>query len=104
MHAEPPIARFANGERVSGGPVIAAVRHLCSDFWSVQMFKNLIPTIFNDRLQDGIEFFVDGLGFEVLYQDADMAVISPDGAKYRSANKCRVRRERMFRHNEGSNR
>ena len=26
MHTEPPIARFANGERYSGGPVIAAVR------------------------------------------------------------------------------
>lgn len=45
------------------------------------MFKNLIPKIFYDRLQDGLEFFVDGLGFEVLYQDADMAVIARDGAK-----------------------
>ncbi len=25
MHTEPPIARFANGECFSGGPVIAAV-------------------------------------------------------------------------------
>ena len=45
------------------------------------MFKNLIPKIFYDRLQDGLEFFVDGLGFEVLYKDADMAVIARDGAK-----------------------
>lgn len=45
------------------------------------MFKNLIPKIFYDQLQDGLEFFVDGLGFEVLYQDADMAVIARDGAK-----------------------
>lgn len=45
------------------------------------MFKNLIPKIFYDRLQDGLEFFVDGLGFQVLYQDADMAVIGRDGAK-----------------------
>lgn len=45
------------------------------------MFKNLIPKIFYARLQDGLEFFVDGLGFEVLYQDADMAVIARDGAK-----------------------
>lgn len=45
------------------------------------MFKNLIPKIFYDQLQDGLEFFVDGLGFVVLYQDADMAVIARDGAK-----------------------
>ena len=45
------------------------------------MFKNLIPKIFYERLQDGLEFFVDGLGFEVLYQDANMAVIARDGAK-----------------------
>lgn len=45
------------------------------------MFKNLIPKIFYDRLEDGLEFFVDGLGFEVEYRDAGMAVISRDGAK-----------------------
>jgi len=45
------------------------------------MLKNLIPKIFYDRLQDGLEFFVDGLGFEVLYQDDTMAVIARDGAK-----------------------
>ena len=45
------------------------------------MLKNLIPKIFYDRLQDGLEFFVDGLGFEVKYQDKDMAVIERDGAK-----------------------
>jgi hypothetical protein len=32
-------------------------------------------------LQDGLEFFVDGLGFEVEYRDDTMAVISRDGAK-----------------------
>jgi len=45
------------------------------------MFKNLIPKIFYDHLQDGLEFFVDGLGFEVLHQDANLAVIARDGAK-----------------------
>jgi hypothetical protein len=45
------------------------------------MFKNLIPKIFYDHLQDGLDFFVDGLGFSVLYQDADMAVVARDGAK-----------------------
>src|SRR5690606_28396584 len=50
-------------------------------FPGIQMFKNLIPKIFYDRLQDGLEFFVDGLGFDILYQDAEMAVIARDGAK-----------------------
>lgn len=45
------------------------------------MFKNLIPKIFYDRLQDGLVFFVDGLGFEILYRDAGMAVIARGGAK-----------------------
>lgn len=45
------------------------------------MFKNLIPKIFYARLQDGLDFFVAGLGFEVHYQDAQLAVIARDGAK-----------------------
>jgi len=45
------------------------------------MFRNLIPKIFYDDLQDGLEFFVYGLGFEVLYQTKDMAVIARDSAK-----------------------
>jgi hypothetical protein len=45
------------------------------------MFNNLIPKIFYDRLEDGLEFFVEGLGFEVSYQDATLAVIARDGAK-----------------------
>lgn len=45
------------------------------------MFQNLIPKIFYERLTDGLAFFVDGLGFTVLYQDAGMAVIARDGAK-----------------------
>lgn len=45
------------------------------------MFRNLIPKIFYDHLQDGLEFFVGGLGFEILYQDGDMAVVARDGAK-----------------------
>lgn len=45
------------------------------------MLKNLIPKIFYDRLDDGLAFFVDGLGFQVQYQDAQMAVIARDGAK-----------------------
>lgn len=44
------------------------------------MFKNPIPKIFYDHLRDGLEFFVDGLGFEVLHQDANLAVIARGGA------------------------
>jgi hypothetical protein len=45
------------------------------------MFKNLIPKIFYEHLQDGLEFFVDGLGFTELYRDTGMAVVARDGAK-----------------------
>lgn len=45
------------------------------------MFKKLIPTIFYDRLDDGLDFFVQGLGFEVQHQDAELAVVARDGAK-----------------------
>ena len=44
-------------------------------------FHNLIPKIFYARLEDGLAFFADALGFTVLYQDADMAVVARDGAK-----------------------
>ncbi len=45
------------------------------------MFNNLIPTIFYTQLQEGVAFLVAGLGFEILYQDAAMAVVARDGAK-----------------------
>ncbi len=45
------------------------------------MFKNLIPKIFYARLQEGLSFFVDGLGFTIRYQDGTMAVIDRGGAK-----------------------
>lgn len=45
------------------------------------MFKNLIPKVFYNRMEDGLDFFVKGLGFQILYQDAAMAVIVRDGAK-----------------------
>jgi hypothetical protein len=45
------------------------------------MFLNLIPKIFYAELSDGLEFFVDGLGFQVLHRDEDLAVIARDGAK-----------------------
>ncbi|KGI76877.1 hypothetical protein [Oleiagrimonas soli] len=45
------------------------------------MMKNLIPKVFYDRLQDGLDLFVDGLGFEVLHRDDTLAVVARDGAK-----------------------
>ncbi len=45
------------------------------------MFKNLIPKIFYDHMQDGLDFFVEGLGFEIVHHDNDLAVIVRDGAK-----------------------
>lgn len=45
------------------------------------MFKNLVPKIFYDRLQDGLRFFVDALGFSITYRDDIMAVVERDGAK-----------------------
>jgi len=45
------------------------------------MLQRLIPKIFYDHLDEGIDFFVDGLGFEIPHQDAGLAVIERDGAK-----------------------
>lgn len=45
------------------------------------MLINLIPKVFYDHLQDGLDLFVSGLGFKVLHQDGDLAVIARDGAK-----------------------
>ena len=45
------------------------------------MLINLIPKIFYDRLDEGLDLFVNGLGFQVLHQDGDLAVVARDGAK-----------------------
>ena len=45
------------------------------------MLINLIPKVFYDHLQDALDLFVSGLGFEVLHQDGDLAVVARDGAK-----------------------
>ncbi|RAP59650.1 hypothetical protein [Oleiagrimonas sp. MCCC 1A03011] len=45
------------------------------------MMKNLIPKVFYDDLQDGLDLFVGGLGFEVMYRDDTLAVVARDGAK-----------------------
>ena len=45
------------------------------------MMQRLVPKIFYDRMADGLDLFVDGMRFKVLYQDDNMAVVERDGAK-----------------------
>ena len=45
------------------------------------MMIRLIPKIFFDRMEQGLDLFVNGLGFQVLHQDGSLAVVGRDGAK-----------------------
>lgn len=45
------------------------------------MLQRLIPKVFYDHLDEGFDFFVDGLGFQVLHQENDLVVVERDGAK-----------------------
>ena len=45
------------------------------------MMLRLIPKVFFHRMDEGLDLFVNGLGFEVLHQDGDLAVVARDGAK-----------------------
>jgi hypothetical protein len=45
------------------------------------MMIRLIPKIFFNHLDEGLDLFVNCLGFEVLYQDNSLAVVGRDGAK-----------------------
>ena len=45
------------------------------------MMLRLIPKIFYDTLEEGLDLFVDCLGFQVRYRDEDLAVVERDGAK-----------------------
>ena len=45
------------------------------------MIQRLIPKIFYNHLNEGLDLFVDCLGFKVLYRDNTMAVVERDGAK-----------------------
>jgi hypothetical protein len=45
------------------------------------MMTRLIPKVFFDQMSEGLDLFVNGLGFEVLYEDASLAVVGRDGAK-----------------------
>ena len=45
------------------------------------MINKLVPKIFYDRMADGLDLFVEGMGFTVGYRDDTMAVVERDGAK-----------------------
>jgi hypothetical protein len=45
------------------------------------MMKRLVPKIFYDRMEQGFDLFVDGMGFDVVYKDSEFAVIERDGAR-----------------------
>lgn len=45
------------------------------------MMKRLVPKVFFDRMSEGLDLFVDCLGFTVLYQDSSLAVVGRDDAK-----------------------
>src|SRR3954451_8027733 len=45
------------------------------------MMIRLIPKIFFNRMNEGLDLFVNCLGFEVLHQDDSLAVVGRDGAK-----------------------
>jgi hypothetical protein len=45
------------------------------------MMQRLIPKIFYVRMSDGLDLFVDCLGFEVLHRDDTLAVVAREGCK-----------------------
>jgi hypothetical protein len=45
------------------------------------MLIRLIPKVFFDHMSDGLDLFVNCLGFSVLHQDDTLAVVGRDGAK-----------------------
>ena len=45
------------------------------------MIIRLIPKVFFDRMEEGLDLFVNCLGFTVLHQDSALAVVGRDGAR-----------------------
>ena len=45
------------------------------------MMTRLIPKIFFNHMDEGLDLFVNCLGFTVLHQDSSLAVVARDGAK-----------------------
>jgi len=45
------------------------------------MLTRLIPKVFFNEMNEGLDLFVNGLGFKVVHQDGELAVVERDGAK-----------------------
>ena len=45
------------------------------------MITRLIPKVFFNHMSEGLDLFVECLGFKVLYQDESLAVVGRDEAK-----------------------
>lgn len=45
------------------------------------MMIRIVPKIFFHRMEEGLDLFVNCLGFKVLHQDGSLAVVGRDGAK-----------------------
>ena len=39
------------------------------------MMIRLIPKVFFNHMAEGLDLFVEGLGFAILYRDGDLAVV-----------------------------
>ena len=64
------------------------------------MMIRLVPKTFFDHMHEGLDLFVNCLGFQVLHQDSSLAVVGKDGAKAyvverdrgaRSSSRCSTR-------------
>jgi hypothetical protein len=44
------------------------------------MMTRLIPKVFFNQMCEGLDLFVEGLGFKVVHQDAKLAVVERDSA------------------------
>ncbi len=45
------------------------------------MLNNVIPKVFYEDVEVGIDLFVHGIGMEILHRDDDLVVAARDGAK-----------------------
>ena len=45
------------------------------------MMTRLVPKVFFNHMSEGLDLFVNGLGFKVVHHDGELAVVVRDGAK-----------------------
>jgi hypothetical protein len=46
-----------------------------------RVLHNVIPKVFYEDVEVGIDLFVAGIGMEILHRDEDLVVVARDGAK-----------------------